>query len=371
MFKTHGFFMQKSPFGLGYVFQGGIQGMWYAPLLGTMFQDTSGTVLVENYGDRIALQLDLSGNGNHRYQSVDADRTIYGRWPLSAVQQGFVRNLLVNTATLSTQAVTTTAAEHTLSFKGTGTITLTGTSTAGPLIGTGADEFVSLTFTPTAGTLTLTVSGTVESAQLELGSIRTIAQIVGASRSWDVSEAGQPDVPFVFWNGVNYWMETDSINMSNNEMDVFVALTRRKAEGENGRYLESETTITDGRISIATPTTVITNGLTTLFRGTSSNFIRESVVQINSTKIISASAKISTPIHTQWADGIQTGINSSASMGSGSFRNIKRYFGREGTTSSSYFQGNDYGFVMVNKNQSEANRQRIEQYLAARSKGAL
>ena len=84
-------------------------------------------------------------------------------------------NLLLNSATLSTQNVTTTAAAHTLHFTGTGTITLTGTSTAGPLVGTGTGEGnrVSLTFTPTAGTLTLTVSGTVTNAQLEAGGFAT------------------------------------------------------------------------------------------------------------------------------------------------------------------------------------------------------
>lgn len=84
-------------------------------------------------------------------------------------------NLLLNSATLSTQNVTVTAVAHTLSFTGTGTVTLSGVSTAGPLVGTGAGEAnrVSLTFTPTAGTLTLTVSGTVTDAQLEAGSSRT------------------------------------------------------------------------------------------------------------------------------------------------------------------------------------------------------
>jgi hypothetical protein len=83
------------------------------------------------------------------------------------------QNLLLNSATLSTQTVTVTAVAHTLSFYGTGTVTLTGTSTAGPLVGTGANARVSLTFTPTAGSLTLTVSGSVTNANLELGSFGT------------------------------------------------------------------------------------------------------------------------------------------------------------------------------------------------------
>jgi len=81
-------------------------------------------------------------------------------------------NLLLNSGTLSTQNVTVTAVPHTLSFTGTGTITLSGASTDGPLVGTGTGENnrVNLTFTPSAGTLTCTVSGTVTNAQLEAAS---------------------------------------------------------------------------------------------------------------------------------------------------------------------------------------------------------
>ena len=82
-------------------------------------------------------------------------------------------NLLLNSATLSTQSVTVAAAANTLSFYGTGTVTLTGVSTAGPLVGTGANNRVSLTFTPTAGVLVLTVSGSVTNAQVEAGAFPT------------------------------------------------------------------------------------------------------------------------------------------------------------------------------------------------------
>lgn len=80
--------------------------------------------------------------------------------------------LLHETDALTTQTETVTAQPYTLHFTGTGTVTLSGASTAGPLVGTGTGEEnrVSLTFTPSAGTLTLTVSGTVTNAQLEAGS---------------------------------------------------------------------------------------------------------------------------------------------------------------------------------------------------------
>ena len=82
-------------------------------------------------------------------------------------------NLVLQSAALSTQNVTVTAVAHTLSFYGTGTIVLSG-ATTNTLIGTGAFPTRStLTFTPTAGTLTLTVTGTVQYGQLEIGSFAT------------------------------------------------------------------------------------------------------------------------------------------------------------------------------------------------------
>ena len=83
--------------------------------------------------------------------------------------EGTRANLFLNSAVGVTQNVTVAAVAHTLSFRGTGTITLSGVSTAGPLVGTGASNRVALTFTPTAGTLTLTVSGSVTNVNLEAG----------------------------------------------------------------------------------------------------------------------------------------------------------------------------------------------------------
>lgn len=100
---------------------------------------------------------------------IVGNHAIQGTAGFKPILRGKVKNLLLNSATLSTQNITSVAAPYTLHFTGTGTVTLSGTSTAGPLVGTGANDRVSLTFTPTAGTLTLTVSGTVTTAQLELG----------------------------------------------------------------------------------------------------------------------------------------------------------------------------------------------------------
>lgn len=82
-------------------------------------------------------------------------------------------NLLLNTDLLSTQTVTVTAAVRTLSFYGTGSVTLSGAHTA-LVSGTGAyPTRTTYSFTPTAGALTLTVAGTVQYAQLEGGAFAT------------------------------------------------------------------------------------------------------------------------------------------------------------------------------------------------------
>lgn len=100
--------------------------------------------------------------------------------PISdAILKGFLAegsrtNLILNSKTMASQDITTTAAARTLSFTGTGNVTLSGTH-SDILFGTGTNDRVSLTYTPTAGTLTLVVSGDVMFAQDELG---------GFSSSW-------------------------------------------------------------------------------------------------------------------------------------------------------------------------------------------
>ena len=86
-------------------------------------------------------------------------------------------NLLVNSPingdALPTQNVSVTAVPHTISFYGTGTITLSGAAVA---IVIGSGEYPNrqtLTFTPILGVLVCTVVGLVQFAQLEVGGFAT------------------------------------------------------------------------------------------------------------------------------------------------------------------------------------------------------
>jgi len=57
--------------GLGFLFVGGEEGVWYDPSdMSTLFQDSAGTTPVTSNGDPVGLILDKSGNGNNAIQAI-------------------------------------------------------------------------------------------------------------------------------------------------------------------------------------------------------------------------------------------------------------------------------------------------------------
>lgn len=118
----------------------------------------------------------IGSNGLIQSAAVNVAR--FDHDPTSLVCKGLLieesrTNLVFPSATLTTQTRTVTAVAHTLSFYGTGTIVLSGAHVA-TVTGTGAfPTRTTLTFTPTAGSLILTVTGTVTEAQLEIGAFAT------------------------------------------------------------------------------------------------------------------------------------------------------------------------------------------------------
>lgn len=179
-------YFNRPAFNPSQLFMGGYAGFLGQPLV-TDANDVVGTAIGTQYNQAPAAAFNLT-------QSSGSAKPTLGRIPV-----GGRRNQFLNTATLSTQNVTTRAVAYTLSFKGTGSITLTGTSTAGPLVGTGANDRVSLTFTPTAGTLTCTVAGSVTEAQIQFGSAFDAYQAVGAA--YDVTEEGVRSILMPYYDG--------------------------------------------------------------------------------------------------------------------------------------------------------------------------
>ncbi len=115
-------------------------------------------------------------NGLIQTAAINAPRFDYD--PVTLASKGLLieeqrTNLLLNTSVLGTQGVTVAAVAHTLSFYGTGTVVLSGTHSA-TVVGLGAyPTRTTYIFTPSAGNLVLTVTGSVLNAQLEAGAFAT------------------------------------------------------------------------------------------------------------------------------------------------------------------------------------------------------
>jgi hypothetical protein len=277
--------------------------------------------------------------GNHDTQPTVGSRPIYGKHPANGY-----RNMLAASDALSTQSVTVTAIAHTLSFTGTGTVTLSGASTSGPLVGTGASNRVSLTFTPTAGTLTLTVSGSVTLAQLETGSTATTYQRTGATSgvawpappSYDITEAGQPDLHYLHYNGVSSFMVSPTITPGIDKAQVFVGVRKLSDAAGAGILVELSTGIgtNNGSLTVAAPLNAV--GQTFSFGSKGTIFTAWSVpssgyaAQVSA--VVSGIGDIAGDVQTLRLDGSVANARTD-DQGTGNYLAYPIYTGRRGGTS--------------------------------------
>lgn len=117
-------------------------------------------------------QMTLSSSGQPRF---DHDPVTLARKGLliESARTNLLLNSTIDGANLATQSVSVTAQAYALTFYGTGSITLSGAHVA-VVNGSGAfPTRTQLLLTPSAGTLTLTIAGTVQYAQLEAGAFAT------------------------------------------------------------------------------------------------------------------------------------------------------------------------------------------------------
>jgi len=128
----------------------------------------------------------FDSTGTMQTASTNVPRFNYN--PLTTQYEGLLiepssTNILLNSNTLSTQTVTVNSiTNYTLSFYGTGTIVLSG-ATSATVIGTGVyPNRKTYSFTSSSTSLTLTVTGTVQYAQLEsLAKASTYISTLGSS----------------------------------------------------------------------------------------------------------------------------------------------------------------------------------------------
>lgn len=181
--------------GLTYTDLGG----FYIPPYQATFWRNFTTFQTLNHGTGIPLACTRSGSasyigsdGQMKIAQVNEPRFDFD--PVTLECKGLLcevsrKNFVLNSSTGSTQTMALVSGDYTLSFYGTGTVTLTGTA-SGTLTGAGAFPTRStLTFTATTGNVIATVSGTVQYMQIESGTFASSWIPTGPTASLDDTRA--------------------------------------------------------------------------------------------------------------------------------------------------------------------------------------
>jgi len=313
-------------------------------------------IAANSFGSGVTDILDLSGNNNPFSQATPSSRGAWFREPKSGR-----RNLLDATATLSTQSVTVAAVQKTLSFRGTGTVTLSGASTAGPLVGTGVNDIVSLTFTPSAGSLTLTVSGTVNDAQLNTGATRGAYQNVVSA--FDITEAGQRDCYGVRADGTDDFYTTASTDFTGTDKVTVFAAVRKLSDALRGLVCELSPSpaSNNGTFTLEAPSGNF-DDLSFFAKGTTIGTPARSAIAAPITQIMTCEASISGPLTRLRLNGVQVASNTST-LGTGSFGNHQLFLGSRGGTSL-FFNGNHYALIVAGGSYPASTIERVERLLS-------
>lgn len=290
--------------------------------------------------------------GYHATQSITASRpTLSAR-----------KNILLATETLATQSVNTLAATYTLSFTGTGSVTLSGTAT-GTLTGNGTDR-VSITFTPTAGTLTLTVSGSVTKAQIELSAVAGPYQRVNTATDYDTDGFAR----YLRFDGVDDYLNLPymglyangsasvvSISCLNSNSAQAILLSEANSGTAAPIYYLQRHLITSGYVN-----SFIRNDEATIICDfTDTNTVGIGVVGVKS--LIDTGATIK-----QWDNSGDYDVVNYTRQGTVTLNNTTLgaliY-----TATISYFNGNLYGLIITKSALTDAKRIACERYLSRKS----
>jgi len=234
------------------LFAAGEQGLWLDPSdMSTMFQDSAGTVPVTAMEQPVGKILDKSGRGNHASQTTSTRRpTISARY-----------NILVGTSALATQGVTTLATSYTLRFSGAGTITLSGTASG--VKSAGVHEIAC-----TAGTLTLTVSGSITDADMRTSSSIGMPSYQRVTSASDYDTTGF--MPYMKFDGVDDKLNISALNLSASDSAIAVCGVRKMVDA-TGMVFETSTSVdsVNGTLAMLAPSSSGANSYRANSRGSS------------------------------------------------------------------------------------------------------
>ena len=343
-------------FDVASLFSAGEQGWVYDPSnLSSLFQDAAGTTPVTAMEQPVGLQLDLSGRGNHRRQTTSANRPVVS----ARVNQW------VGTETLSTQTITTRAASQTMTFTGTGSVTLSGTATGVYTAGT-------YTITTTAGSLIATVVGSITKADIrETNQGVNLPPYQRVNTSTDYNTAGFP--VYIKANGSNQFMVSNAIEFTATDKMTVWAGVRKLSDAAAGYFIESSAAYNtnNGSFLLSAPDSATSNfGIAT--RGTANAFRLCSPFVAPTSNVISLSLDLAAATSTA---GIGARFNGTAFTtgaggtppGGGNYGNYAVYhYARAGI--SAFFSGHDYGSICRGAASSAAQITAAEGWINQRTK---
>ena len=299
--------------------------------------------------------------GNHAFQG-DLTTGAAAKRPMLSARV----NILLATATLSTQSVTSSATTYTLSFTGTGTVTLSGTAIGVLSAGTN-------TFTATAGTLTLTVSGSVTLADLRptnSGALLPPYQRVTTASDYDT--IGFP--LYLKANGTSSAMSTNSVDFTSTDKMTVVTGVRKVVDQSNAVLMESALIMSSGNpgsFVIHSPlgtTANYTLGLIGVGAASAVTLISPLNYLAPISNVLSGLFDLgaTTPNEIKLkVNGVFTGTQT-GDAGSGNFGNYPLYlFARAGT--SLFLNGQFYGAIIRGAQSDTASVTQTENYMATKT----
>ena len=331
------------------LFTTGVNGVWHDPSdLTTLFQDAAGTTPVTAVEQPVGRMLDKSGRGNHFFQSISANRPT-----LSAKY-----NLLTGTEPLGTQTVTTQATSYRLTFSGAGTIALSGSSV---LAAVPAGTY---TFSAAAGSLVVTVAGSVTQAD-----IRATNDALGqpayqrVNTSTDYDTAGFK--PYLRFNGTSSSMQTNSIDFTATDKMFVCAGVRKLSDAAVGIIAELSNDFAVNPGSFVCSAADNAKAYIYLNRGNAapsyaqSGFI--SGAPAPDTAVLVSTGNISGDLSTMRRNGV-AGTNGTADQGAGNYGNYPLYIGARAGTSL-WFNGRLHQLVVAGKQASASEITNTETFI--------
>lgn len=388
------------------LFTTGVNGAWYDPSdFSTMFQDAAGTTPVTAVGQPVGRILDKSGRGNHAFNASGNS----ANFPVLSARY----NLLMKTEQFNDAAwvkigSSTASNANTLNFPNTNepiaqaaTMTATAGTTATfsvELSGSGTiyigcyrseggtyeeDRLkVTLTSTPTRYYISHTMVNAGQAgfggyiSRATDGTATTVtaskAQLIHANDALNqpayqrVNTATDYDTagfkPYLSFNGVNQWLQTNSLDFTYGDKMFVSAGVRKLSDGARAMIFELGT-IGTNLFRIEAPSSLL-NDLNYV-QGGSVVVGASSPALAPTTNVLSGIGNISGDQSILRVNGTQAAI-STADQGTGNFGNYPMYIGAR-AGASLWFNGRLYGLVVAGKAASASEVASTEAWLNSKT----